>query len=468
MLRPPVSSTLRPSPVVGLRVLDAMFLGLIVLLVPVQSAVAQTVYEEGTFDLGHWRNLGPFSTPEDGDDFEGTPATGAETPSSGGNPASYLRFSVTGVAVPTGSSTTAWAMLINDESAYDPQGPDLGAIGRVDFDLDARVPPEDRLQRVVTLAVEQDGQLWAAIESRLFIQEKSWLPASISGLQAEDFTAANWAVESQPVNPDFSSSGSPIKFGLAVGTSCPTTSDCTPMPVPKEVDVDNWRVAVNEIDLTLRLSVGRVDGPGTLPELPLEFRVSAQVRNSTSPDLNDVTVRFLLPKMEQAEFTIPQDECVSDSDSRNDFVIADCTVPGSVGPGSSETVQVPTAGIAAGYANDVPDRSVFPYKAGVLPLAGTDPDPDTDIADLTDVVICNPSRMDPATVDEVSDCGELGTGGTSGSGGTGGNDGPSPSDADSGCNCRVDGATRGVSESWLLIVSFAGVALWLRRRKRRR
>lgn len=443
-----------------------MSLGLIVLLVPAQSAVAQTVYEESTFDLGHWRNLGPFSTPAD-DTFEGTPATGAATPSSGGNPGAYLRFSVTGVAVPMGGSTVTWAMLINDQAEYNPQDSNLGAIERIDFDLDARVPPEDRLQRVLTIAVEQDDQVWAVIEKRLFIQEKSWLPAWISGLQAEDFTAANWAVENQPVNPDFSSSGSPIKFGLALATSCPTTADCSPMPVPKEVDVDNWRVAVNESDFTLRLSVGEVDGPGTLPELPLEFQVSAQVRNSTSPDVSNVTVRFLLPKMALAGFDIP-DECVPDSASRTDFVIAECTVPGPIGPGSTDTVQVPTEGIAVGYANVVADRSVFPYKAGVLPLTGTDPDrdpdPDTDIADLRDVVICNPSGMDPVTVDDVSDCEGLVTGGTSGSGGTAGTGGSSSGGGGGGCS--VDGATRNASKSWLLIVSFAGMALWSRRRWR--
>jgi len=464
MLRSTVSARLRPSSkVLGLRFIAAMLLGLIVLLVPAQSAVAQTVYEEGTFDLGHWRNLGPFSTPED-DTFDGTPATGAETPSSGGSPGGYLTFSVTGVAVPIGSATVTWAMLINDQAVYDPQDPSLGAIERIDFDLDARVPPEDRLQRIVTLAVEQDGMLWAANAPRLFIQDKSWLSTWISGLQAEDFIAINWAVEDQPVNPDFSSNGSPIKFGLATATSCPTTSDCSVRPVPKEVDLDNWRVAVNESDFTLRLSVGEVDGPGALPELPLEFRVSAQVRNTTSPDLSDVTVRFLLPKTALAGFTIPEDECIPDSASRNDFVIADCTVPGSIGPGSSDTVQVPTEGIAVGYANVVPDRSVFPYKAGVLPLTGTDPDPDNDIADVVDVVICNPSGMDPVTVDDVGDCEDLMTGGTSGSGGTAGTGGSSSGGGSGGCS--VDVATRNASESWLLMVSFAGMALWSRRRWR--
>jgi hypothetical protein len=282
-------------------------------------------------------------------------------------------------------------------------------------------------------------------------------------LQAEDFITVNWAEEGQPPNPDFSSTASPIKFGLALGTSCPTTSDCSGQPVPSEADVDNWRVAVNEEGFTLNLSVGEVDGDGVLRDLDLEFLVTAQIRNTTSPDLNDVSVRFLLPKMALAGFTIPEDECVPDSASRNDFVIADCTVPGPIGPGSSDTVQVPTEGISVGYADVVDDGSVFPYKAGVLPLTGTDPDPDNDVADLVDVVVCNPSGMDPVTVDDVGDCDDLGTGGTSGTGGTGGTGG---SRSDGGGGCGVAIATGNASEAWILIFSFAGVALWLRRRRR--
>jgi len=444
----------------GLRIIGTMAIGLIVFLVPARSAVAQTVYEEGTFDLGHWTSFGPFSTPAD-DTYDGTPATSAQAPTSGGNPGGYLRFGVTGVAVPLGSSTVTWAMLINDQAEYDPQS--LGAIERLAFDIEARVPPEGRLQRVVTIAVEQDGFLWAAIEPRLFIQEKSWLPRWISDLQAEDFIAVNWAEEGQPVNPDFSEAAGPINFGLAIGTSCPTTSDCSGRPVPSEADIDNWRVAVNEIDFTLRLSVGRVDGPGTFSELPLEFLVTAQVRNTTSPDLSDVSVRFLLPKMALAGFTIPEGECIPDSATRNDFVIADCTVPGPIGPGSTDTVQVPTDGISVGYANVVADRSVFPYKAGVLPLTGMDPDPVNDVADVVEVVVCNPSGMDPVTVDDVSACEALMTGGTSGAGGTAGTGGSS---SNGGGGCNVDMPTSKAPGAWLLIFSFAAVACWARRRWR--
>jgi hypothetical protein len=452
---------------------------LVVLLVPAQGAVAQTVYKEGNFDLTNWSLFGPFPTPEGTEDNRG--AADARAPISGGNSGGYLRFSVTGVTVPIGSSTVTWALLINDQAEYDPGS--LGALERVDFDFDGRVPPEDRLNRVVTLAVEQGGFRWAAIDTRLFLDEKSWLSKWILGLQAEDFVALSWAEEDQPVNPDFSSTASPIKFGILTGTSCPTTSDCSATPPPKEVDIDNWRVAVNETDLSLRLSVAETDSPGPLgDDYPLQFRVSARVRKTTSPDLNDLTVRFLLPKEELAEFTIPEDECVPDSASRNDFVIADCTVLGPVGPGSTETVEVPTTGISVGYAAGVPaappvpdagppppsDRAVFTYKAGVLPLTGTDPDPANDIADLVDVVVCNPSGFEPVTVGDITDCDDLMTGGTSGAGGAGGAAGSGGAGVGagdgSGCNCNI--ATNEALESWLLILCSAGVALWLRRRVR--
>jgi MYXO-CTERM domain-containing protein len=144
-------------------------------------------------------------------------------------------------------------------------------------------------------------------------------------------------------------------------------------------------------------------------------------------------------------------------------VIADCTVPGPIGPGSSDTVQVPTEGISVGYADVVADRSVFPYKAGVLPLTGTDPDPTTDVADLVDIVVCNASGMDPVTVDEVSDCEDLGTGGTSGTGGTGGTGGSSSSN---GGGCSVDTDAGDPSGTWLPIFALAALALWSRRRRR--
>ncbi|MDH3201578.1 MAG: MYXO-CTERM sorting domain-containing protein [Myxococcales bacterium] len=445
---------------------------LVVLLAPARSAVAQTVYEEGNFDLAKWTLFGPFITPEDN---LGGGAFDAAAPASGGNPGGYLRISIEHVSVPLGSSFLAWALFINDEAEYQPTS--QGAIQRVDFDFDARLAPDGRNARTVTLAVEQDGFVWAAIEPRLSVDDRSWLPKWISGLEAADFVVGNWGEQDQPGNPDFSETASPIKFGIAQGQSCPVTSDCRTI-IPLELDIDNWRVAVNESGYSLTLSVAETASPGPLTDLPLQFRVSAKVRNTTSPDLSDLTVRFLLPKEELADFTIPEDECIPDSASRNDFVIADCAVPGPVGPASTETVEVPTAGISVGYAAVVPaappvpdagppppsDRAVFTYKAGVLPLVGTDPDPANDVADLVDVVVCNPTGMDPVTVDDITDCDDLMTGGTSGSGGGAGTGGTDMGGSSDGCGCDVV-ATNG-SAPWLLILGLAGAAVWLRRRYR--
>jgi hypothetical protein len=146
------------------------------------------------------------------------------------------------------------------------------------------------------------------------------------------------------------------------------------------------------------------------------------------------------------------------------------TPPGEVESGESgevtdsDTVQVPTEGISVGYANVVADGSVFPYKAGVLPLTGTDPDPDNDVADVVEVVVCNPSGMDPVTVDDVGDCEDLPTGGTSGTGGAGGTAGTGGSSSGGGGGCNVDMTTSNASGAWFLIFSLAGVALWVRRR----
>ena len=101
-------------------------------------------------------------------------------------------------------------------------------------------------------------------------------------------------------------------------------------------------------------------------------------------------------------------------------------------------------------------------------MTGTDPDPANDVADLVDVVVCNPSGFDPVTVDDITDCDDLMTGGTSGAGGAGGAAGSGGAGVGagdgSGCDCNI--ATNEVLESWLLILCSAGVALWLRRRVR--
>jgi hypothetical protein len=205
----------------------------------------QTIYQDGTFDLASWTEFGPFILPPDvpGGDVEASQIT------TGGNPGSHLRFAVQGVSVPLGESSVVWGHLISDQAVHDPAS--VGAIERIDFRFDGRLTPGGRGGRAVTLAVQQDGFLWSAFDTRAFIFDLNWVALSIAGLQASDFRSLLTAEPGQPVNPDFSGTGSPIAFGLSHGTSCPTTSDCSTPPIVISVDIDNFEVVVTHADLSL-------------------------------------------------------------------------------------------------------------------------------------------------------------------------------------------------------------------------
>jgi hypothetical protein len=209
------------------------------------SLPLQTTYEDGTFDLLNWTEFGPFKFPPDapGGDLEASQIT------SGGNPGSHLRFGIQGVSVPLGESSIAWGHLISDQAVHDPAS--VGAIERIDFGFDGRLPSGGRGNRAVTLAVQQDGFIWFALDTRVFIGDSSWMPLSISGLQALDFSSFLTEQPGQPVNPDFSGGGAPIAFGISQGTSCPTTSDCSLPPIVIQVDIDNFEVVVTHTDLSL-------------------------------------------------------------------------------------------------------------------------------------------------------------------------------------------------------------------------
>ncbi|MBW1906429.1 MAG: hypothetical protein JRJ24_14200 [Deltaproteobacteria bacterium] len=472
MTRPTVFAGLL-SPIQTLS--TALSFVLVTSLMLTQNAAAQKL-EDGAFDPEDWTDRGPFILP---DDVPGGAVDWSQL-TTGGNPDHHLRFLIEGVSVPLGESSQAWGLLINEneQAIYDPMS--AGLIERIDFEFDARLPPDDiRGNRAVSLALEQDGFLWAAIDTRVFVDESGWTPKGMFGLTESDFTPFIWAERGQPSTPDFSFGGSPIAFGLVQGVSCPTTSDCSLTPVPNEVDIDNWTVAVNQTGVQLTLSVDEVSGPGRLPELDLELLVTARVYNAGPSEVSDVTVRFHLPKEHLAGFFIP-DTTEPNATCRvgdemgvpisAEFVIADCEIIGPLGTGTSDIVTVPISGISAGYAGTVPDGSTFTYAAGVLPFSGSDPDdpdlpdPANSDADEVDVVICNPTGIAPRAVDDIMRCDDLGTGGTSGAGGTAGTGGGA-SMGNGGGGCSAATAANG-SNPWISILCLAGVAMWLRRRRR--
>ena len=158
-----------------------------------QASLAQSVYEDGTFDLTDWSEYGPFLSPGD---LMGQGDVTSSQILSGGNPGEHLRFEVVGASVPMGTATSVWGILINDTQVYDPAA--AGAIDRIDFNFDARRMPGSAGSRVVTLAVQQDGYRWAAIADRAFTASDVWLPALISDLSAADFSPHIWGETGQP------------------------------------------------------------------------------------------------------------------------------------------------------------------------------------------------------------------------------------------------------------------------------
>lgn len=205
----------------------------------------QTTYEDGTFDLANWTAVGPFKSPPGAPGGE----LAAAQIASGGNPGSHLRFSIHGVQVPDGNSSVAWGHLISDQAVHDPMA--AGAIDRIDFRFDGRLPPGSVGNRALSLAVQQDGFVWFALDTRVFVDSLSWTPLSISDLQASDFVSFGSGEPGQSANPDFSGVGSPIAFGVSNGVSCPTTSTCSAHPVEIPADIDNFEVVVTHTDVTL-------------------------------------------------------------------------------------------------------------------------------------------------------------------------------------------------------------------------
>lgn len=202
---------------------------------------AQTLFEDGTFAvddsdmLVDWSDHGPFILPASAGPgrMQSSQLVEDEDP--------YLSFEVEGEAVALGESSEAWAILINDTAEFDPAGP--GPIRSITLDFIGRRPPGGVGNRAVTFALEQRGYRWAAIAERVFVGDDLWMPMQIAGLEESDFTFHTWGQDGQPETPDFSDAGPPITLGIATGTSCPTTSDCS-VTVVAEVHIDDWTVNV--------------------------------------------------------------------------------------------------------------------------------------------------------------------------------------------------------------------------------
>ena len=210
---------------------------------PAASQTGQTTYTSTTFNLADWSQSGPYSSPVAG----GTMTLTAET--GDGNPGDYARVVLQmppNPSCPTGS----WGFALRGSATFDPSVD--GAISSVDFDFDSRVSPVENNGGAVTIAVEQDGFIWAALAPRAFVTNGAagWQSYPMPGLVATDFVyASSWRQSGQPANPDFSATASPLTFGFGVGASRGSSSfdALCANPPPNGLDVDNWAVTVNSV-----------------------------------------------------------------------------------------------------------------------------------------------------------------------------------------------------------------------------
>jgi hypothetical protein len=179
---------------------------------------------------------GPYSSPSDAQNVSLT----AEQRLSGGNPDAHLELVMRTGTVDAGA-VASWAALINTTMAWDPAMDADGPLGQVDFKLDARLG-EGPGNRVLTIAVEQDGFIWVATNRRVFFDNDEWATINIDCMDQLDFFKLAYVDDpEQPSRPDFSATGSPLSFGIGKGQSCPASADCS-QDIPREVDVDNFEV----------------------------------------------------------------------------------------------------------------------------------------------------------------------------------------------------------------------------------
>lgn len=210
---------------------------------PFAHAQDTTTFEASSF--GDWTFEGVYSSPVDG-------ATGSlEARSGDGNPGDYSRIVIQMPPNP-GCPIGSYAVAVKPTAVYDPRV--SGAIDSIDHSWDMRPSPDEGGGNATSLALVQDGFLYAAFDARLLSTGVTeWTRFSINGLTAADFgTYAPWRQDGQPANPDFSETGSAITFGHLAGTSRGYSAFdglCADPPAVG-IDLDNWEVVVRSAAVT--------------------------------------------------------------------------------------------------------------------------------------------------------------------------------------------------------------------------
>ena len=190
---------------------------------PVQAATFN--YFDGTFNDADWTrrihfNVGPVGS------FSETATQSLRE----GNPEAFRRMTQS-----WGNGTSALVYHFNNNAIYDPAT--QGEIEFIDYSADVRwIAANVGGVFANGFAIEQDGRLFASA-NKAVAEVFPWQTKSFPGLTVADFVA----VDRGP-GPDFSSTGTPIKFGYDQGYRFDGlfTASLTS-------GIDNWSVTVNTV-----------------------------------------------------------------------------------------------------------------------------------------------------------------------------------------------------------------------------
>jgi hypothetical protein len=145
-------------------------------LFAVQSAQAQTVYSDSTFDVANdWTVFGPYVTPEGAPNgaFSATQVPGA-------NP--YMEVGHTRATVSSGETAT-WGAVINNTLVWDPAENADGPLGKIDMTMFVEGGG------AWSLTVKQGDFVWMAIGRRAVLNVTDPVTIEIENMDEDDFVA---------------------------------------------------------------------------------------------------------------------------------------------------------------------------------------------------------------------------------------------------------------------------------------
>lgn len=121
------------------------------------------------------------------------------------------------------------------------------AIDSIDFSIDFKSIISSYAGQAFGMSIKQDGNVYGTIQ-RLTYAVDQWQSEQKVGLKASDFSRFDFTAGEFVMNnikhPDFSTSGSPIRFGFYTWRSTGASSSS---PHSKVIGYDNWSVTVHPV-----------------------------------------------------------------------------------------------------------------------------------------------------------------------------------------------------------------------------